>query len=427
MDHSLLDRLKSLGVQVGTSQVKKSETPSDRVPIEKVVSGTEHTTPFGSAFLADEQFPADYQHGLIPFSQKVDYSLLGEWAGYPTLHEKPADQFIFLDTETSGLAGGTGTFAFMIGLGWWQSDGFRLQQFFLREPAEEAAVLAALDEVLTPFQTIVTYNGKSFDIPLLNARHTLSAFQSPFPSMQHVDLLALSRRIWRNRLPSRSLGSIEHDVLAVSRSQEEIPGWMIPEMYFNYLKSGDSRPMAGVFYHNRMDILSLAALFLHQSNLLSSPMDWLAAESLDLIAIAKLYDDTGRREQAVQFYEHSLSLGLPRPFFIQTLYRYADLARKELHFEQAVSLWQKAAELQELPACIELAKYYEHRARGYETALYWTQKAFDILDTQVLPLYIKKTTLAELQKRQGRLRRKMYSRGSNTEPVETVEETHDQS
>lgn len=427
MDHSLLDRLKSLGVQVGTSQIKPSEKTSTRVPVEDVVSGIEHTTPFGTAFLADAHYPEDYQHGIIPFSQKVDFGLLGEWAGYPSLAEKPTDQFVFLDTETSGLAGGTGTFAFMIGLGWWQADGFRLQQFFLREPAEETAVLAALDEILTPFQTVVTYNGKSFDIPLLNARHTLSAFRSPFPAMQHVDLLALSRRIWRNRLASRSLGSIEQDVLAISRNQEEIPGWMIPEMYFDYLKTGDSRPMAGVFYHNRMDILSLAALFLHQSNLLSNPMDWLAAEGLDLIAIAKLYDDTGRREQAIQLYEHSLSLGLPRPFFIQTLYRYADLARKEARFDQAINLWQKAAELDELPACLELAKHYEHRIRDFDTALEWTNQAFRLLDESIQPLYLKKLTLAELKKRQDRLFRKLQRQRAQPNPEEHEEESDEQS
>lgn len=427
MDNSLLDRLKSLGVQVGTSQIKTSEKTSTRVSVEQVISGIEHTTPFGTAFLADAHYPEDYQHGIIPLSQKVDFSLLGEWAGYPSLFEKPSDQFVFLDTETSGLAGGTGTFAFMIGLGWWQADGFRLQQFFLREPAEETAVLAALDEILTPFQTVVTYNGKSFDIPLLNTRHTLSAFLSPFPAMQHVDLLALSRRIWRNRLPSRSLGSIEHDVLAINRSQEEIPGWMIPEMYFDYLKTGDSRPMAGVFYHNRMDILSLAALFLHQSNLLSNPMDWLAAEGLDLIAIARLYDDTGRREQAIQLYEHSLTLGLPRPFFIQTLYRYADLARKEARFDQSVNLWQKAAEMDEIPACLELAKYYEHRMRDFDTALEWTDQAFRLLDDSDQPLYLKKITLAELKKRQDRLLHKMQSQRAKSNPDEHEEESDEQS
>lgn len=423
MDDSLFNRLKSLGVQLGTSQVKPAQESVDRVPIENVVSGIEHTTLFGSAFLADERFPRDYRHGFIPFSQQVDYEILGDWAGYPDLKKNSLENFVFLDTETSGLSGGTGTFAFMVGIGWWEKAEFHLQQFFLREPAEETAMLAALDEVITPFRTVVSFNGKSFDIPLLNGRHTLNAFKSPFPEMQHVDLLALSRRVWRNRLPSRALGALEQDVLSVARSEEEIPGWMIPEMYFEYLKSGNSKPMAGVFYHNKMDILSLAALFLHLSNLLTSPMDWLSSEGLDLIAIAKLYDDTGRRDKAIPLYEYSLSLGLPQPFFIQTLYRYAELARKEGNIDQALHLWQKAAEYKEWQACLEVAKYYEHRLRDYQAALEWTAQAQAYLDTSVQPLYLKKNINFEMQKRQDRLFRKLNRHGSlNREPDRQEEE-----
>lgn len=412
MDNSLLDRLKSLGVQLGASQVKPSPTSTDRVPIDQVVSGFEHSTLFGSAFLADETFPNDYKHGIIPFAQQIDYRILGEWAGYPDLNQHSLDHFVFLDTETSGLAGGTGTFAFMVGIGWWEQTGFHLQQFFMREPSEETAMLAALDEILTPFSTVVTFNGKSFDIPLLNGRHTLSAIKSPFPVMQHVDLLALSRRVWRNRLPSRALGSLEQDVLAITRAQEEIPGWMIPEMYFEYLRTGNSRPLAGVFYHNKMDILSLAALFLHLSNLLSSPMEWLAEEGLDLIAIAKLYEEIGRREHAISLYEHSLALGLPRPFFIQTLYRYAELARKAGDLEQAANLWQKASEYQEWSACLELAKYYEHRLRDYHGALTWTGQARQYLESSILPKYLLKNHMSELQKRENRLHQKLNRHGS---------------
>lgn len=423
MDNSLFNRLKSLGVQLGTSQVKPAQESVDRVPIENVVSGIEHTTLFGSAFLADERFPRDYRHGFIPFTQQVDYGILGDWAGYPELNRNSLEHFVFLDTETSGLSGGTGTFAFMVGIGWWEKAEFHLQQFFLREPAEETAMLAALDEVITPFRTVVSFNGKSFDIPLLNGRHTLNAFKSPFPEMQHVDLLALSRRVWRNRLPSRALGALEQDILSVARSEEEIPGWMIPEMYFEYLKSGNSKPMAGVFYHNKMDILSLAALFLHLSNLLTSPLDWLSSEGLDLIAIAKLYDDTGRRDKAIDLYEYSLSLGLPQPFFIQTLYRYAELARKEGNIDQAVRLWQKAAEYKEWQACLEVAKYYEHRLRDYQAALEWTTQAQAYLDASVQPLYLKKNINLEMQKRQDRLFRKLNRHGSlNGEPDRKEEE-----
>src|SRR5574340_128997 len=423
MDHSLLDRLKSLGVQIGASQVKPAPI-QERVPIDRVVPGIEHATLFGSAFLADENFPADYRHGLIPFAQQVDYHILGEWAGYPDLAQQPLDNFVFLDTETSGLAGGTGTFAFMVGIGWWEQTGFHLQQFFMREPAEETAMLAALDEVLTPFRTVVTFNGKSFDIPLLNGRHTLSAFKSPFPDMEHVDLLALSRRVWRNRLPSRALGSLEQDILAITRTQEEIPGWMIPEMYFEYLKTGDSRPLAGVFYHNKMDILSLAALFLHLSNMLTSPMDWLAEEGLDLIAIAKLYEEIGRREQSINLYEHSLSLGLPRPFFIQTLYRYAEVARKGGEFDQAAQLWQKAADYQEWSACLELAKYYEHRQRDYQAALQWTQQARQYLEASLLPKYMLTSLLNELQKREDRLHHKLSRYESLQQGQDREENNH---
>jgi len=424
MDNSLLNRLKSLGVQIGASQIKPQPSALDRVPIDRVVQGLERKTLFGPAFLADEHFPQDYQHGIVPFGQPTDYGILGEWAGYPELNQNSLQNFIFLDTETSGLSGGTGTFAFMVGLGWWEQEGFRLQQFFLREPAEETAMLAALDELLTPFSTVVTFNGKSFDVPLLNGRHILSALKSPFPEMQHLDMLALSRRIWRNRLPSRALGSLEQDILAVTRSQEEIPGWMVPEMYFNYLKTGDSRPMAGVFYHNKMDILSLAALFLHLSNLLTDPMHWLAEEGLDLIAIARLYDQTGRREQAIHLYEHALSLGLPRPFFIQTLYRYAEIARKAGNWPQAVVLWQKAAEFQEIPACIELAKYFEHQLQNLDTAEVWTMQAQKLLDSSVLPLYIKKNMMLEFEKRLARLQAKktrLKGASENNNQVEVVD------
>jgi len=421
MDNSLLNRLKSLGVQIGTSQVKPQPAGVDRIPIDQVIHGVERRTLFGPAFLADENFPQNYQHGIVPFGQQIDYGILGEWAGYPELTQHSLQKFIFLDTETSGLSGGTGTFAFMVGLGWWEQDGFRLQQFFLREPAEETAMLAALDELLTPFSTVVTFNGKSFDVPLLNGRHILSALKSPFPEMQHLDMLALARRIWRNRLPSRALGSLEQDVLAVSRSQEEIPGWMVPEMYFNYLKTGDSRPMAGVFYHNKMDILSLAALFLHLSNILTDPIQWLADEGLDLIAIARLYDQTGRRDLAVHLYEHALSLGLPRPFFIQTLYRYAELARKAGNWNQAEGLWQKAAEYQEIPACIELAKYFEHQQRNYDSAEAWTIQAQKLLDSSILPLYIKKKMMLDFEKRLVRLQAKKTRLKGTSENLNQVE------
>jgi tetratricopeptide (TPR) repeat protein len=279
-------------------------------------------------------------------------------------------------------------------------------QLFLKEPADEPALLARLDQLLSPFDTVVTYNGKAFDIPLLNTRHVLNAFQTPFGEFHHIDLLALARRIWKNRLPSRSLGTVESEILGVARGQEEIPGWMVPEIYFEYLKTGDARPLSGVFYHNRMDILSLGGLFKYGAKLLSQPMNHISQEGLDLIAVARLYEELGITSVALELYEHSLGLGLPKPFFVQTIYRYAHIAKKQGDWERAIVLWEKAALQDEVDACIEIAKYHEHINRDMDSALDWTIRAFENLQRSSLPHYVHIQYARLLEHRKDRIIRK---------------------
>src|SRR4030067_1036414 len=141
----------------------------------------------------------------------------------------------------------------------------------MRDPFEEPAMLLALEEFLAPCKTLVTFNGKSFDAPLLTTRYTLQGWPSPMGRMAHIDLLHLARRLWRDRLPSRTLSNLEVQILGAQRSEEEIPGWMIPQMYFDFLRDGDARPMKRVFYHNEMDVLSMAALLNLVVNLLENP------------------------------------------------------------------------------------------------------------------------------------------------------------
>jgi hypothetical protein len=405
MDKSLLDRLKALGLERGMEKIKP-QPRHESFPIEAVMAGEQIETVYGNTFCVSEQFPVDFQYGRINFNDQVDYHVLSEWSGRIAADPPELERIVFLDTETSGLAGGTGTFAFLIGLGFWAEEGFRLMQIFLKEPADEPALLAFLDQLLTRFETVVTYNGKTFDIPLLNARHVLNAFQPPFSGFHHIDLLAFARRIWKNRLPSRSLGTVENEILGVTRGQEEIPGWMVPDIYFEYLKTGDARPLSGVFYHNRMDILSLAGLFKFGARLLHAPLSHIAEEGLDLIAVARLYEELGIISEALQLYEHSLSLGLPRPFFIQTIYRYAHIAKKQGDWERAVYLWEKAAYQDEIDACIEIAKYHEHVNRDMDNALNWTIRAFDILQRASLPQYAHLQYARMLERRKDRILRK---------------------
>ncbi len=405
MDESLLDRLKALGLSRGMEKIKPQPRQLS-YPIEQVMDGDLIETAFGSTFCVSEQYPVDMQYGRVNFGEGVDFSLLSEWSGCRPANRTDIERIVFLDTETSGLAGGSGTYAFMIGLGFWNADGFRLLQLFLKEPGDEPALLAYLGKVLTPFDTVVTYNGKAFDIPLLLTRHVLNAFESPFISFHHIDLLTFARRIWRNRLPSRSLGTVESEILGITRSQEEIPGWMVPEIYFEYLKTGDARPLSGVFYHNRMDILSLAALFQYGAGLMQDPMNHIADEGLDLIAVARLYEELGIQSEAIQLYEHSLTLGLPKPFFIQTIYRYAHIAKKQGDWERALFLWEKAALQDEIDACVEIAKYHEHINRDMENALFWTLKAVENLQRYPLPNYIQMEVSRSLEHRKKRILRK---------------------
>ena len=408
MDESLFEKLQRLGVQFSARNIPApQERISESHPIDQVMRGYFHENTFGQAFVYEEKFSVDYQHGRVAFDEPIDYGSLSEWARVPSFTGANLQDLLFLDTETSGLAGGTGTFAFMVGLGYFEETGFTLKQLYLRTPGEESALLAALEEIASHFSVVVTYNGKSFDIPLLNTRYTLNAFQSPFGNIGHIDLLNLTRRIWKNRLSSRTLGNIELEILDVHRSQEEIPGWMIPDMYYEYLKTGDARPMAGVFYHNKIDILSLAALLVYAGRLLSEPMNYCQDQALDLISIARIFEDLGRVEEAASFYENSLSAGLPRPFFIQTLYRYADLSRKKSNWPAAIDLWQKAAGYGEYEAAICLAKYYEHQSRDVSLAITWTEQALVLLEEVPYPIYIRKQKQTEVLHRLDRLKQKI--------------------
>jgi uncharacterized protein len=403
---SLSDKLKSLGVQVGAANLPKPR-PKIVAPVEQILPGEAISTPFGEAFVVDTWYDLDYYHGTILLSSDPHLKMLTAWGQADHLADSSFDQFIFLDTETTGLGGGTGTFAFLVGLGSLSEHGFHLVQLLLRSPNEEPALLHLLNQYLSPFQAVVTYNGKAFDIPLLKTRHVINGFTHPFESLHHLDLLPLARKLWKNRLPSRALADLEVEIVGVSRTQEEVPGWMIPQVYFDYLRTGDARPLAGVLYHNAMDILSLAALFHHMAHLLDDPLGYITPQSLDLIAIARLYEEMGHFDTAVHLYEFSLQLDLPEQFFVQTLERIADLYRKRGDWDKTIELWQKAVDHHQISSCIELAKYYEHQQRDCDQALYWTNLAVEMVDAYVKGIAVRRELKKELFHRVDRLKRKL--------------------
>jgi hypothetical protein len=405
---TLSDKLKSLGVQVGARNLPPPKRLAETFAVEDVLPGRFQPTSSGPVFVVEKRYDRSYRHGRAGLWVESSLQTIGEWAQEPELAKVPLDQFAFLDTETSGLAGGTGTYTFLIGVGRFEDGQFRLAQFFMREPGEEPAQLSALTEYLEPCKILVTFNGKAFDAPLLNTRFLINGQEPLLRSLTHLDLLTLARRLWCDRLPSRRLGDLESHILSFERSGEDIPGWLIPSIYFDYLRSGDARPLKGVFYHNAIDVLAMAALLNHMAQMLAEPYGTTVEHALDLVAIGKLYEALGHFETAAELFEGGMARNdLPEEHYWSTQRRLSFLHKRQKNFAAAIEVWQLAAEGHQIYAHIELAKFYEHRQRNYGEALRWTRAALDLVEAPSASPRKRREWLGDLKHRLARLQRKL--------------------
>jgi uncharacterized protein len=410
---TLSDRLKAMGVKIGAADLPAPQR-GKAFPVEEVVAGRFIEIGNGRTYLIEQDFPNEYLHGEVRLRISISPITIAEWAGNEKIAEQEPESLVFLDTETSGLAGGTGTFAFLVGVGRFTPEGFHLSQFFMRDPFEEPALLLALEEFLAPSKTIVSFNGKAFDVPLLQTRYTMQGWKSPLSDLSQVDLLHLARRLWRDRLPSRTLANIEVQILHASRTDEEIPGWMIPQMYFDYLRDGDARPLQRVFYHNAMDVVSLAALLNHTTLLLEKPLEGPRTEYIELAAIARLMEDLGHADRALTLYEACLQADLPDDIFDDTLFRLSLLHKRNNSYSSAIPLWERAVARHRLVAYEELAKYYEHQSGELNLAMKWTREALEYLKTKGVSSTDKAQWKPEFQHRLERLKRKLKTEAKSS-------------
>jgi hypothetical protein len=339
------------------------------VPLEQVVSGEEVEMPYGRFFFSRCRFEGASNHG----NRKVcDLASLGmEAAGILASSGelcclKPEDA-LFLDTETTGLAGGTGTFPFLVGLGWFEAGSFITCQLFARDFSEEKAMLSFLDETAADKRFLVTFNGRAFDVNLLAARFILSRIPDRLSSMPHLDLLHPSRRIFSHRLDNCRLATLEHAVLGFRR-QDDIPGMEIPQRYFDWLRRHDGRLLEDVFRHNRFDIISMASLARHLTELLEGKHGG-DTHSGDVLSAARFLHERGHADPAVRMYE--CLLDSPVRDAAQHARRSLSLIRKKSgQWEQAVALWEEmlSCDPDDVFAVEELAKWYEHRRRDFGRA-----------------------------------------------------------
>ena len=454
MNSDIRERLRRLGVHRGTAHLKPSpakqlehlraehevsediimpDVPSTLQVLERVA------TPYGHTVLRREYYDLTHIHGdralqqalaqppqiMAQLASRNSSRHLGEQAEPFDLHDA-----LFLDTETTGLAGGAGTLAFLIGIGYFektdaQASRFVVEQYFLRDPVEEAAMLHAIDRLAESHNHLVTFNGRSFDVPLIETRFIMSRLVPPFGDKLHLDLLMPARRAWRNMLGDCSLGSLEYHLLGVRRDQQDIAGFLIPELYREYLQSGNSaeeRPLNGemqrVMYHNLHDILSMVTLTSRLCEALSNP-----GHTSEHLALGRQHEHAGEWAEAADVYRNALrqmeepQVQAPKPessraltpsgLQTQAMRRLANALKKQQRHADAVAHWVELADLGDVQAALELAKHYEWREVDVPLALGHARRALQLSQSSSNGLLATSALRTEIERRIVRLERKM--------------------
>src|ERR1700733_6493624 len=299
------------------------------------------------------------------------------------------EKWLFLDTETTGLAGGTGTYAFLIGLAWWDAGGLQIEQLFMRDFAEEHSVLCQLAMRLGERPVLVTFNGKTFDWPLLENRFRMTR-SIPVPNLAaHLDLLHPARALWKFRLGTVRLTDLEREVLNPTLlgwcREGDVSSRFIPQFYFDYLRGGPPEPLLGVARHNQMDLRGLAALFGKINALLAeetNPDDEM--HSLDLFGLSKFLHRRGDKGRAQLACAQAVDLGLPVEFHSRAQYDLALMAKRKGEHQRSAEIWHEilADSKDAMHACEQLSIHYEKRVKDYERALEFARRVRKLLHMQ---------------------------------------------
>ena len=361
-----IDKITSVSKNKSEKPMKKSGKN-----IEEILSGKFIKTPFGQSFVRENFFPNDYMCGDTLLSQifKSSTHKLSHLVGDKRISEIDIRKTVFLDTETTGLSGGAGTFIFLIGLGYFTENQFCVRQYFMRDYDEEQALLSALNELLLKFESVITYNGKSFDLPLMETRFIMSGMEMNLKNPAHLDLLYPVRRLWKRRLENCSLSTVEREILGVYR-ENDVPGYLVPEIYFRYLRTGDARDIKGVFEHNLQDILSLVVLTAKINDFFKEPLNK-NFYPLDIFSLGKIYDKRKEYIKSSFYYNEALKCNLPEEEFLETLKLISFVYKRQEKWEEAEKAWKETInKSREFIYCPyeELAKYYEHHLKDYKKA-----------------------------------------------------------
>jgi uncharacterized protein YprB with RNaseH-like and TPR domain len=375
---------------------KKYTRPNTRVPIPKPqppiptpedwLHGEEVATAHGVHYETERLYERQRRHGSVGIVDLEDLSHnLLDPISNGQIRGIPPDKWCFLDTETTGLAGGSGTYAFLVGVGRITSQGFRVRQFFMRDFDEEASSLSALSEHLKQFQVLITYNGRTYDQPLLETRFRMVRQRPPFSSLEHLDLLFGARRLWNLRFDSCRLVELENQILGVER-QGDLPGELIPYVYFEYVRTHEIFRLMPIFHHNAIDILSLACLTAIVPRAFQ-PGNAEFSHGAEMIGLARWWRQAEQHENALALFRQAIDKNLSDDLLFRTLWDIAALEKKLGREHAALPVLTDLAASRNpwrAAAFVELAKYYERRERNYALALEMTRSAMELETSDAL-------------------------------------------
>jgi len=356
--------------QIQQQRDREEKKIAPQAKIEEIIDGKLVETELGASFVRTREYHVNDRHGTVQLKQideVLPYFL--HLAGKDeNLLQMDLRQSLFFDTETTGLAGGSGTYIFLTGLGYFENDKFIIKQFFLQDFPDEAATLHAIHELLKQFKGIVSFNGKSFDWPLLQTRFIYHRIKCELPDSPHLDLLHASRRIWKQRLNDCSLGNLEEKIIDVHR-HNDIPSYLIPHIYFEYLRNKNAQPLKQVFYHNEIDILSLVSLTIMLNQIHKQPLEELDHQ-IDLNTLAKHYENTKQWERNIAIYQSLLETEINQEIKTDISLRLCYCYKRLGQWGKAVALWEHllTGGKFRLEPFEELAKYYEHHVHDYKKA-----------------------------------------------------------
>jgi uncharacterized protein YprB with RNaseH-like and TPR domain len=338
------------------------------------------------------------RHGSIGITDLEDLPVdLLQPISNGAINDVPPQKWAFLDTETTGLAGGAGTYAFLIGVGSITPQGFLVRQFFMREFGEETSLLLGLTDYLKQFDVLITYNGKTYDQPLLETRYRMNRCRPPFAALEHLDLLFGARRLWNLRFDSCRLVDLENQILGVER-EGDLPGELIPYVYFEYLRSGEAFKLVPILHHNQVDILTLACLTAIVPWAFHHPDQAQFKHGAEMVGLARWWRKAENHEHALALFRGALKRGLRDELLFRTLWDIASLEKKLGRDSESLSVLTELAGCRNpfrATALEELAKYYEHRERNYAMALEMTRTALELGPTSTL------------ERREARLRKRL--------------------